>query len=130
MAKVHQFPVRIYYEDTDFSGNVYHASYLKFLERGRTEFLRERGISHSALVAIDMAFVVRHIDVVFDRPAHVDDLLLVETEISRIGGARLVIKQETKRDELVLVRAKVTIALVNGRGRPLRIPGDLLKKLK
>src|SRR5690606_8022497 len=67
----HRFPIRIYYEDTDFSGNVYHAAYLKFFERGRTEFLRDEGIHHSELAAQGLAFAVRSMDIAFDRAAHI-----------------------------------------------------------
>src|SRR5690606_25476414 len=78
----HTFPVRVYYEDTDFSGNVYHAAYLKFFERGRTEFLREMGVHHSELARQGLAFAVRSMQIEFEAAAHIDDELLVETRVT------------------------------------------------
>ena len=129
MSSVHQFPMRIYYEDTDVSGNVYHAAYLKFLERARTELLRERGVSHTILGKSGLAFVVRRMDISYDCPAHLDDELLIETEFVEIAGARLEMKQTALCDGKVLMWALVTIVLVNGKGRPCRLPAELAEKL-
>ena len=108
----HSFPVRIYYEDTDFSGNVYHAAYLKFFERGRTEFLRDEGIHHSELAAQGIAFAVRSMDIAFDGAAHIDDLLTVVTEVAAISGARLTLAQTILRGDTVLTRASVVVVAV------------------
>ena len=93
----HRLAVRIYYEDTDFSGNVYHAAYLKFFERGRTEFLRDLRIHHSELMAEGLAFAVRRMTIDFVAPAHIDDLLTVTTQVVKVGGARLLLAQIISR---------------------------------
>jgi acyl-CoA thioester hydrolase len=118
----HSFPVRIYYEDTDFSGNVYHAAYLKFFERGRTEFLRDEGIHHSELAGQGIAFAVRSIEIEFDGAAHIDDLLTVVTEIGTVSGARLTLDQTILRDGVVLTRAKVVVVAIKTAGGPARMP--------
>jgi acyl-CoA thioester hydrolase len=120
----HSFPIRVYYEDTDFSGVVYHASYLRFLERGRTEWLRALGIEQSVLAAAgaqSVGFVVRHMDIDFRRPARMDDLLSVETEVRRIGGASLELAQRLLRGAELLVTADVKIGCV-AEGRAVRLP--------
>ena len=123
----HSFPVRIYYEDTDFSGNVYHAAYLKFFERGRTEFLRDAGIHHSELAAQGLAFAVRSMDIQFDGAAHIDDLLTVTTGVAALTGARLTLNQAILRDEMVLTRAVVVVVAIKTSGGAARMPKDLLE---
>lgn len=123
------FPVRVYYEDTDFSGHVYHAAYLKFCERARTEFLRERGVHHSVLAKDGLAFVVRHMTLSFERPAHIDDELVVETYVTESRGARMVLDQVVRRGDDILVRAMLTVALVGPGGRPMRMPLELRQVL-
>ncbi len=91
MTEPHRFDVRVYYEDTDFSGNVYHSAYLHFLERGRTEFLRSIGVHHSELIRGGIAFAVRSITIEFDVAAHIDDVLTVETQVEQVTAARLAI---------------------------------------
>ena len=126
------WPVRVYYEDTDFSGVVYHASYLRFLERGRTETLRILGIDQADLFAGGdvgaMAFAVRRMAIEWLKPARMDDLLVIETKIAAIGGASLDLRQRVLRDDLALLTATVTVALVAA-GRPARLPAELRKKL-
>ena len=127
----HRFPVRIYYEDTDFSGNVYHAAYLKFFERGRTEFLRELGVHHAELAAQGVAFAVRSMAIEFEGAAHIDDLLSVSTSVARVSGARLVLEQTIARGESVLTRATVVVAAIKTTGGPARLPAvvrDLLAR--
>ena len=124
----HSFPVRIYYEDTDFSGNVYHAAYLKFFERGRTEFLRDEGIHHSELAAQGIAFAVRSMDIAFDGAAHIDDLLTVITEVAAISGARLTLAQTVLRGETVLTRANVVVVAIRTSGGPARMPRAILER--
>jgi acyl-CoA thioester hydrolase len=121
-VSVHTFPVRIYYEDTDFSGNVYHAAYLKFFERGRTEFLRDAGIHHSELAAQGVAFAVRSMEIAFDGAAHIDDLLTVTTEVASASGARLMLNQTIMREDIVLTRAKVMVVAIKTAGGPARMP--------
>ena len=129
MADSHTFPIRIYYEDTDFSGNVYHAAYLKFMERARTEFLREREVHHSQLLKSDLVFVVRDLQISYDSPAHIDDLLTVATQVETIRGARMVLKQTVLREGETLTRASVTIVCVTLAGRPVRLPKPVIDAL-
>lgn len=124
----HRFPVRVYYEDTDFSGNVYHAAYLKFFERGRTEFLREEGIHHWELAEQGLAFAVRSMEIAFDGAAHIDDLLTVTTEVAAISGARLTLSQAILRDRTVLTRASVVVAAIKTSGGPARMPRAILER--
>tara|TARA_R110002020_G_scaffold19053_24_gene66178 strand:- start:2752 stop:3147 length:396 start_codon:yes stop_codon:yes gene_type:complete len=121
----HRFPTRIYYEDTDFSGNVYHAAYLKFFERGRTEFLRDLGVHHAELAAQGVAFAVRSMAIEFEGAAHIDDLLTVTTEVQKVSGARLVLNQTIVRDDTVLTRASVVVAAIKTSGGPARLPAAL-----
>jgi acyl-CoA thioester hydrolase len=125
--------VRVYYEDTDFSGSVYHASYLRFLERGRTEFLRTLGIEHRELFAGGgkggYHFAVRSMTIEFLKPALMDDELLVETQVSGLGGASIEMRQLVSRGQQVLITAHVRIAVIAG-GKARRLPADILAKLK
>jgi acyl-CoA thioester hydrolase len=122
----HYLPVRVYYEDTDFSGVVYHASYLRFLERGRTDFLRAGGVDQSVLHAAGegLIFAVRRMTIDYLLPARMDDVLIVETRTLEVRGASLVIAQRIVRGEEVVVTADVRVAAIVG-GRPSRIPDEL-----
>ncbi len=122
----HEMSIRVYYEDTDFSGVVYHASYLRFLERGRTEFLRALGVDHRALFSSipPMALVVRRMRIEFERPALMDDLLTVVTRLRELGGASMVLGQEIRRSGERLIEAEVTVASTAG-GRAARLPAAL-----
>jgi acyl-CoA thioester hydrolase len=122
---INRFPVRIYYEDTDFSGAVYHAAYLKFFERGRTEMLREAGISHASLAADGVAFAVRTMEIDFTEAARIDDLLTVVTDVVLMTGARLTLQQTILREEQVLTRAKVVVVAIKTSGGPARLPKRL-----
>ena len=128
----HHMQIRVYYEDTDFSGVVYHASYLRFMERGRTEMLRARGIDQGAILAGDkgerFGFAVRAMTVDFRRPARMDDLLTVETEVVEIGGASMELAQRVRRGDELLISATVRIACVAD-GRPCRIPAAIRASL-
>ena len=128
----HVLPIRVYYEDTDFSGVVYHANYLKFCERGRSDMLRLADIHHAELHGAEaqMGFVVRRMECDFLKPARIDDLLTVETAMESLTGARLVLAQKVCREGETLFSANVTVALVDGSGRPRRIPGDFAARLK
>ena len=108
--------IRVYYEDTDFSGVVYHASYLRFLERGRTEFLRAHGVEHRTMFESEepFHFVVFNMTINFRRAALMDDLLTVETSIELIGGASIEMAQAILRGDEILVGARVKIAVVAG----------------
>ena len=129
-GRVHRFTVRVYYEDTDFSGVVYHANFLKFCERGRTDFIRLLGIHHQELAAPDagdlLVFVVRRIEIDYLKPGRLDDVLEVVTRCAEIGGASLTLDQEVRRGDAVLARAKVVVVLVSSAGKPQRI-GTLIR---
>ena len=114
---------RIYYEDTDFSGFVYHANYLRFMERGRTEWLRELGVDQRSAFAMSppLAFVVRRMRIDYLRPALMDDLVTVETGLAELRGASLDLTQRVRRGDDLLVEALVTVACLLG-GKPARLP--------
>ncbi|NVN85197.1 MAG: tol-pal system-associated acyl-CoA thioesterase [Rhodopseudomonas sp.] len=121
--------VRVYYEDTDFSGIVYHANYLRFMERGRTNYLRLLGADQSALFAEaeseapGFAFVVRAMQLDFLKPAKMDDLLEIITRPVEVKGASITMHQEIRRGELLLLEARVKVAFVSGgRARPIPLP--------
>jgi acyl-CoA thioester hydrolase len=120
-----QLVVRVYYEDTDFSGRVYHASYLRFLERGRTEWLRAQGFEQRELAAgAAVVFAVRRIEIDYLRPALMDDLLTVETTIAAVGGATVDFRQSVVRGQEKVANALVCVVALSN-GRPTRLPGDM-----
>jgi acyl-CoA thioester hydrolase len=122
-ARSHRFPIRVYYEDTDAAGIVYYANYLKFAERARTEWLRETGHEHAALMKErGFAFAVRRCAVEYLKPARLDDLLEVETQILAFGAATLDILQIVRRDDVTLAELKIQLALLGPEGRPARLP--------
>ena len=123
--------VRVYYEDTDFSGVVYHANYLKFAERGRSDFLRFAGIHHSELLAMTppLAFVVNAMQIEFLAPAKIDDELRVETLLAQVQGARFAFSQRIMRADTCLWKARVGAACIDLDGRPRRIPKSAIAAL-
>jgi acyl-CoA thioester hydrolase len=131
----HHQQVRVYYEDTDFSGVVYHASYLRFMERGRTNYLRLIGADHRALFeqaaaeAPGFAFVVRHMGIDFKKPARMDDVLDIVTAPEEVKGASVTLNQKVVRGEDLLVEAHVQVAFVSG-GRAKPIPKPLRVAMK
>jgi acyl-CoA thioester hydrolase len=129
---VYSFPVRVYFENTDAGGVVYHSEYLKFLERARTEWLRRLGYEHQALARDHrVLFVVTSMAIEFSRPARLDDSLAVSVRLESLGKVRCVFLQEVRRDDEVLVKAKVTVAAVTGEGmKPVEIPEGLRKKME
>jgi len=131
MDATHRFELRVYYEDTDAGGVVYYANYLKFAERARTEWLRARGVDQSALrAAHGLVFVVARIEARYRRPAHLDDLLMVETRLDARGAARMTLAQTVARDGATLFESRVDIALVDvATGRPARAPAALAAAL-
>ena len=125
----HHMQVRVFYEDTDFSGVVYHASYLRFMERGRTNYLRLIGADHRALFeqteaeAPGFAFVVRSMTIDYRKPARMDDVLTISTVPEEVKGASITLKQQCRRGEEVLVEAHVRVAFISqGRARPIPKP--------
>ena len=129
-GRTHFLPARVYYEDTDFTGLVYHANYLKFFERGRSDFLRAIGISHAELAAADTAFAVTHIDIRYLKAARIDDALTVSTSFHMAGGARLAFAQNLLRGKDVIAQAMVEVCCISMTGRPKRAPALLVDKLK
>jgi len=129
---VYSFPVRVYFENTDAGGVVYHSEYLKFLERARTEWLRRLGYEHQALARDHrVLFVVTSMAIEFSRPARLDDSLAVSVRLESLGKVRCTFLQEVRRDDEVLVKAKVTVAAVTGEGmKPVEIPEGLRKKME
>jgi acyl-CoA thioester hydrolase len=124
---IHHLSVRVYYEDTDFSGYVYHSNYLKFCERARSDYLRLLGVDQNSMFADGGAFVVRRMNCDFLRPAKFDDVLSVESTPGEAKGARFEIKQRVLRGEDVLFTADVTAVFIDGRGRPKRLTAELLQ---
>ena len=113
MSKLHKTNIRIYYEDTDAGGVVYYANYLKFAERARTEFLRDMGVDQSELTQkTGLFFVVRHAELDIKKPVKLDDLLEIETHITKTSKASFYMLQEIKRDDEILVNIHVKIACV------------------
>jgi acyl-CoA thioester hydrolase len=131
-GRVHYLPVRIYYEDTDFTGLVYHANYLRYFERGRSDFLRLAGVHHSVMLDAPepLGFAVNHIGLNFLKPARIDDPLTVESTFDAVKGPRFFISQQVTRGGEVLVKAKVHVCCISLTGRPKRPPAVLLERLK
>lgn len=122
----HVLPIRVYFEDTDFSGLVYHASYVRWCERGRSDFLRLIGNDHRALIdgaagSEPAAFVVRRMQLEYLKPARIDEVLEVVTTVKELGAATLVLDQRIMRDGVTLFEAIVTVVLVSQAGRVLRL---------
>jgi acyl-CoA thioester hydrolase len=130
-GREHRLPVRIYYEDTDFTGVVYHANYLRYFERGRSDFLRLAGVHHSELLTREdpAAFVITRLELDFRVPARIDDALVVATTYDRIKGARLFIRQRILRDETLIAEAVVEAAFISLDGRPRRPPAGMVERL-
>ncbi len=135
---VHAFPVRVYYEDTDAGGLVYHANYLRWAERARTEMMRLLGAEHTRLLAEEGAiFAVRRCSMEFDRPARLDDVLEVRSRILEVRGASMDIEQVVSGDigragsgVGALVRISLTLCCLNRGGRPLRLPASVGEALR
>ncbi|MQQ09387.1 tol-pal system-associated acyl-CoA thioesterase [Epibacterium sp. SM1979] len=123
---LHQFPIRVYYEDTDMGGIVYHANFLRFIERARSDWVRALGVDQNAMRAAGEVYVVRRVNADFLAPAKFDEELVVETRPQEITPARLILKQTVKRAETSLFEAEVTIvALALETGRPTRLPAEI-----
>jgi acyl-CoA thioester hydrolase len=124
----HRLLARVYYADTDFSGVVYHARYLEFLERGRSDYLRLAGVRHTelheGLRGERIVWVVRRMEIDFIRPARMDDVLTIDTRTEKISGARIFMAQEIRRGDEALVAAKVEAAIIGESGRPRRFPAE------
>ena len=128
MSESLKYQIRVFYEDTDFSGYVYHANYLKYCERARSDYLRVIGVDQNAMFGEGQAFVVRRMDCEFLRPAKFEDVLEVETRLVEMSGARFELAQLVKRGTEDIFSAKVTVAIIGPSGRPQRIPSELATK--
>jgi acyl-CoA thioester hydrolase len=124
-GETHVLPIRVYFEDTDCAGVVYHANFLKFCERARSDFIRLLGIDAKGLAdparGEPSVFVVRRVEIDYLKPGRMDDLLEVVTTCAEIGSASLVLRQDVMRDRVLLVRAMVTVVLVSRAGKPQRL---------
>ncbi len=119
----HRQAIRVYFEDTDAAGIVYYANYLKFAERARTDMLRDLGISHAEMMKTDgLVLVVRRCEIDYLKPARLDDLLTVETEAAKLGGASVELRQRVLRDDELLAELNVLVVCIGKDGRPARIP--------
>jgi len=129
--KTFVFPLRVYYEDTDLSGVVYHATYLRFMERGRSEFLRSSGLRHQGMLDADepLVWAIRRVSIEYRGPARVDEALEVHTKVGDLSGVRMRLNQEIRRGDDLLTLAEVEACVVTLDGNPRRIPGHVAKKL-
>ncbi|WP_424980561.1 tol-pal system-associated acyl-CoA thioesterase [Leisingera sp. S232] len=121
----HQFPVRVYYEDTDMGGIVYHANYLRFIERARSDWVRGIGVDQNAMREEGLIYVVRRIEADYLAPAKFDEELLVTTSMHNVTPARMVLDQQVTRGGQPLFRAQVTIVCITTGGKPARLPAEI-----
>ena len=131
-GREHVLPVRIYYEDTDFTGVVYHGNYVRYFERGRSDFLRLIGIGHAELLdrPDPAAFTVVKLEIEFKAPARIDDALEVRTIYERVKGPRLFISQRILRGQTLICTAQVEAACIDLSGRPRKPPSGLVEALR
>ncbi|EGF93358.1 tol-pal system-associated acyl-CoA thioesterase [Asticcacaulis biprosthecium C19] len=127
----HHLLVRVYYEDTDFSGVVYYANYMKFFERGRSDYLRLIGVHHYELAQMDppLAFAVTHIDITYKAPAKIDDIVLVRSRSTGVKGAQFFLHQRIERDGVLLCEAHFDAVCIGFDGRPRRLPRLLVNAI-
>jgi len=122
----HELSIRVYYEDTDMAGIVYYANYLRYIERARSEWVRDLGIDQREMKGEDgLVFVVRRVEADYLAPAKLDDLLVVETETVQLTGVRWILEQRVKRGEEVLFHAIVTVVMMTETGHPSRMPANI-----
>lgn len=123
MTTQHALPIRVYYEDTDAAGIVYHASYIRFAERGRTEMLRDAGFEHGQIFnATGSGFAVVALNINYKSPAKLDDLLVVKSRVMRMGGASMEMQQDIYRDNEMLTEMKVTLVCIDKAFKAVRLP--------
>ncbi len=129
-AMSHRLKLRVYYEDTDLAGIVYYANYLKFIERGRTEFVRSLGIDQTQLRNDSgIVFAVRRVEADYLVPARFDDEIVVLTTLKDLTGARIILAQQVFRDDTILFDAVVTLVALSETGRPARLPAEIRQRL-
>ncbi len=126
----HWLPIRVYYEDTDFTGVVYHANFLRYMERGRSDFIRMGGVDHGFMGSQGgAAFAVAKIDIDYKKPARIDDALVVRSQFFPVKGVRLKALQQVLRGEEVLAEARVTAVCVGPDSRPIKPPREMIARL-
>ena len=127
VGEIHYWPIRIYYEDTDSGDVVYHSNYLKFMERARTEWLRDFEIDQKALKDnLNLMFVVHEIDIKFIRPAVFNDEIVVQTKLEKLGSVKIELEQKIFRSSEILIESRVVVASVNSISmKPMRIPNEI-----
>ncbi len=125
----HTFPIRVYYEDTDLAGLVYYANYLKFIERARSEMVREMGIDQVEMKAEGFVFAVRRVEADYIAPARYDDQLVVETSMDQPSGVRVVFHQHVKRADVTLFSAVVTVVCLSSSGAVARLPAAIRRSV-
>ena len=125
----HRFPVQVYYEDTDMGGVVYHANYLKFIERARSDYVRQLGNDQNAMREAGIVWVVRRITAEYLSTARFEDRLVIETEVTSVSGARLSMGQRVLRGDKVIFTAEVEAVCMNAKGRPVRLPAEIRARL-
>lgn len=124
--RVFQLPLRVYYEDTDMAGIVYYANYLRYIERGRSEWVREIGLDQNRMKDVDgIVFAVRRVEADYIAPARLDDQLIVKTWVESLGAARMIMGQRVTRGDTELFRALVTVVCMTLEGRPVRLPKNI-----
>lgn len=135
-GKTHILPARVYYEDTDMSGVVYHANYLRYFERGRSDFLRTAGVVHTELAGRDrpLAFAVIGMDIKFKKAARIDNSLLIQTEYNSLEGIRFhihqkITRQNEKGGQDIICTAKVEVVVIDFQGNPQRPPKEMVESL-
>lgn len=127
---MHAIDIRVWYEDTDMGGVVYHANYLKYCERGRSDALRAHGVDQNAMREAGIVFVVRDMRCDWRRPARLDDILRVETRLAELKGASAGLLQRVMRNAETLFEAEVRVACMDAAGRPCRIPAPAVQALQ
>ena len=127
---LHRLPVRVYYEDTDFTGVVYYANYLRYIERARSDWVRSLGVDQNAMREKDgVVFVVRRVEADYLKPAKFDDELLVRTVVKAVTGVRLIMSQEVIRGDDLLFQAEVTVVCIGEGGVPARLPANIRRRI-
>jgi acyl-CoA thioester hydrolase len=125
----HIWPIRVYYEDTDLAGIVYYANYLRFIERARSEMVREAGVDQAAMKAAGLVFAVRRVEADYLSPAKYDDQIEVRTTLATLKGASFDMAQEVWRGETLLFRARVAVVVLTAEGRATRLPADIRARI-
>ncbi|MEH6519688.1 tol-pal system-associated acyl-CoA thioesterase [Sulfitobacter sp.] len=121
---IHRKEIRVYYEDTDMAGIVYYANYLRFIERARSDWVREVGIDQLAMKEAGVVFAVRRVEADYVSPARFDDILEVRTTLDSLSSARMVMAQEVWRGDVLIFTAKVLIVCIGASGKPVRLPAE------